>query len=682
MNITEIQDELFRLEYPNLSRDHDPDIERYFYLRGIGQSQDALFIFQNRIIPRYPDPLFRTELMRSYRKHSSSFRLLLDAGYRALAARSLERIRAILGYIAKKIETYNPRDIYSTIKTAEDILALLPRERYEAVEGMDRFSRYADALEFHQKSIFRASELIRSYLNQSLSVIEDERRRQERLRLREEKRKRQRLVKEDWESYRRQKLYGFSGPAIDFSRVVFSPADLARIEIPSRFSSLEDQTLAFCVKYWNFINDSAFERILFLYSRKFGKKNYDVFLAIRRGRAAKRRDDEILASVLSSLTTGYYYSIRGDRYLQRNWNSLKYALENAGRLRALPAPASGGAEALRVSTEAALPAASGLAALPSPKGAPSAEGAAGPQRSGASSRTASAGSGQRKIGTVKKLKIAPAKTSSAGETKIAPARPNQQPRPKGTGYVGSDRYGLYAGSNTHEPTADTSIKTALKGGVLDPPANKTFAVIPPSKPALPKKPAAAVKPVLPAQPKLLPAKPSGQSVSAQPVIVKPAAVNVSPPPKPVKAAVPPPSEPSRQSLPESRTGISQAAAEAKPGEPPRRKIRRNAEVPIEPAGSSVSDRLRQLSGRSYDLYQDRFLTHVRQAIRKVLSSGRGIFFTLGEDAEDLVYNFLEAHYSDPYMNWAESAERRELAALGFELESLNSIIDECYKRLN
>jgi glycosyltransferase involved in cell wall biosynthesis len=39
---------------------------------------------------------------------------------------------------------------------------------------------------------------------------------------------------------------------------------------------------------------------------------------------------------------------------------------------------------------------------------------------------------------------------------------NQQPRPKGTGYVGSDGYGLYTKSNTHEPAADTNSKTALK----------------------------------------------------------------------------------------------------------------------------------------------------------------------------------------------------------------------------
>jgi hypothetical protein len=225
------------------------------------------------------------------------------------------------------------------------------------------------------------------------------------------------------------------------------------------------------------------------------------------------------------------------------------------------------------------------------------------------------------------------------------------------------------------------------------------------KPALPVKPAATVKPALPVQPKLPPVKPAGQNVPAKPAVAaKPAAVvrpalpaqPKLPPVKPAGQNVPvqsavaekpalpaKPSEPSRQSLPESRTaGISQAAAEAKPDRPPRRKIRRSPEVPMRPAGSSVSDRLRQLSGHSYDLYQDRFLTHVRQAIRKVLSSGRGIFFTVSEGAEDLVYNFLETHYSDPYMNWAESAERKELAALGFELESLNLIIDECYKRLN
>jgi hypothetical protein len=90
-----------------------------------------------------------------------------------------------------------------------------------------------------------------------------------------------------------------------------------------------------------------------------------------------------------------------------------------------------------------------------------------------------------------------------------------------------------------------------------------------------------------------------------------------------------------------------------------------------------------VSGRSYDLYQDRFLAKARPAIRKVLGAGRGrgIFSSLPEKAENLVYQFLESHYSDPYMNWAESGERGELAELGFDLESLFPVIDECYRML-
>jgi hypothetical protein len=106
-----------------------------------------------------------------------------------------------------------------------------------------------------------------------------------------------------------------------------------------------------------------------------------------------------------------------------------------------------------------------------------------------------------------------------------------------------------------------------------------------------------------------------------------------------------------------------------------------AAAAIPSAGGSVSDRLRELSGRSYDLYQDRFLAHVRPAIRKNLAAGKGLFFKISEQAEDLVYHFLKGHYADPYMNWKDSEERQALAAMGFSLESLIPIIDECYQRL-
>jgi hypothetical protein len=509
MNISEIEDELFRLEYPNLMADHDPDIERYYYLRNTGQSPDALHIFESRLKPRYPDDEFRTALMRSYRSRHPSFRKLLAAGYHALGQRSLERIRLSINYIADRADSYNPKDVFSTIRAAEDILRILPKERYEAIDGIDRYARYAGALNIRARSAAAAAGLVRAYLTQSLTVVEEERRRRETLERQELQRERKRLVKLDWEGYRWQKKYG-SLPLIDFSSVVFSPADILRIEIPRSLPRLEDQTLAYCIKYWNLTEDAAFERTLFLYSRKYGARNHDVYMTIRRGKMAKQRDDEILASVLSSLVKGYYYSITGDRYLQQKWNTVKPLLTGA-------APDRG--------TQPALP--------------------------------------------------APDQVSSAGEPAGKPAE-----------------------------TKKAAEKPVKKKAGKKKPGKKTEK----------KRPAAGKK--------------------------------------------------------RKKRRIRRSSAAA-----------RNVPAAKEEIGGSVSNRLRALSGRSYDLYQDRFLGHVRPAIRKVLGEGKGLFFRIPEEAENLLYDFLKDHYSDPYMDWAGSDERKALEEMGFDLASLNPIIDECYGKL-
>ncbi|MDR0601788.1 MAG: hypothetical protein LBG42_05345 [Treponema sp.] len=520
MNIGEIQDELLRSEYPYLLPNHDPDIERYYYLRSTGQPEDALRIFQSRLRIRYPNDEFRTALLRSYRSRDPAFRLLMGAAYRALGERSLERIRRAINYIVDKADHYNRRDVYSTIRAAEDIMQLLPRDRFEAVAAIERFLRYAQAMDFKVKSMMKAVELIRAYLTQSLSVAENEKRRRERRRRREE------------EETRRFKLR-FGGPVIDFSSVVFSPGDLSRIEIPENITRIEDQILAFCVKYWNQIDDPAFERILFLYSRKHGTKHYDVFLAIRRSRMAKRRDDEILSAVMSALVSGYYYSIRGDRYLQIRWNIIKAQMNSP---EALLAPGARG-----VKTE---------------------DGEGG----GEKIEKAEDGGDGASSGAVK----------AAAGRKPSPRRKPARKKPA---------------------RRKTEKKTAVR----------------PGKTAAAKRPAEG-----------------GEDLETR------------------KA--------------------------------PARRRRKFRTVPA-PAGGSVSDRLQELSGRSYDLYRERFLSHVRPSIRKILGAGRGIFFNPPERAEDLIFDFLKGHYSDPYMNWAESADRKALAEMGFELPSLYPVIDECYRRL-
>jgi hypothetical protein len=501
MDFEDVQDELFRLEYPYLHAGSDPDIERYCYLRAAGQGRAALDIYQYRIKPRYPDDSLRMALLHTYRSRNPLFPKLLAVGYRRLAERALEQVRKIIGYIGEKIRAYNKQDVYSTIKTIEDILRFFPREQYEAVSGLDRMYRYAQVLNHQVGPMEQAVELVRSYLSRSLPVLEKERSRRQ--------------------NQERKPGHGAKEAALDFSLVVFSGADLARIEIPSRFTRPEDQTLAYCMKYWNLINDAAFEQILFLYSRKYGKKNHAVYVTIRRGRNANYRDEEILSSVMSMLVTGYYYSIQGDRYLQWNWQLIKNAMDRA-------LTKSAPAEQAKVPKE-------------TPTKAP-----------------------------VKAPKETPAKVPKEAPVKVPTKAPVKVPT-----------------------------KAPVKAPVKVP-----------------------VK-----VPKETPVK-----------VPKEAPVKV--PAKVPKTA------------------------------PPR------------PTGGSVSDRLRKLSGRGYDLYQDRFLAHLRPAIRKILGTGRGIFFSLPEKTEDLVYHYLRDHYADPYMNWPESGECRQLAEQGFRLPSLDPVIDECFRKIS
>jgi hypothetical protein len=555
MNVPEILEELLRLEYPSLLPGHDPDIERYYYLRSRGDARSAMVIYQTRLKSRYPDDNFRLTLLRCYRSRDPSYYRLLALGYRALGERCLERVRKAIAYIAGKVDVYNEKDAYSTIKAAEDILLLFPGDRYEAAAGIERYFRYAQTLNFCLPSMSRAADLIHSYLSQSLSVVEEERNRREEARQLARAGEIQRMVQADLENYLQQKN---SGPArgfsIDLSSITFSPEDLTRIEIPQFMSRVEDQTLAYCVKYWRLIEDTAFERILFLYSRKYNRKNYEAFIAIRRGRLHNHRDDEILASVMSVLVTGYYYSIRGDRYLQQQWSVIKLSLEQ--NFLAASVPSS--------SVEEAPP--SGRAVQ-----APARRSPVGRTKTGSGKTTAArkkTASGDRII--KKKKKALPA-------------------------LVSKEKKAIVRERREAADTADTARKVqAERAG---PENRKTRAAL------------------------------------------------------------------------SSLTSASQVKSRAS-----------RAAAAIPSAGGSVSDRLRELSGRSYDLYQDRFLAHVRPAIRKNLAAGKGIFFKISEQAENLVYNFLKGHYADPYMNWKDSEERQALAAMGFSLESLIPIIDECYQR--
>lgn len=96
---------------------------------------------------------------------------------------------------------------------------------------------------------------------------------------------------------------------------------------------------------------------------------------------------------------------------------------------------------------------------------------------------------------------------------------------------------------------------------------------------------------------------------------------------------------------------------------------------------SISDKIRKISGRSYDVFQDLFLSKVRTFIQDALHKARipgekGLGDKLGM-AEDLVYACMKKNYLNTYFDWPNSHEYKQLKEYGFDLQTLDGIIEHC-----
>jgi hypothetical protein len=188
-----------------------------------------------------------------------------------------------------------------------------------------------------------------------------------------------------------------------------------------------------------------------------------------------------------------------------------------------------------------------------------------------------------------------------------------------------------------------------------PQAARPLLVVPtPTTLALPPPPAA------PAEASPRPERKAAAKKAAEPIAKKA--------PVPVAAKVAPTAKPKRRGKP-ARLQASEADA-----------------APKKPIGSgSVSDIIKRLSGRTYDVYHDIFLASVRPSIRAELVANRtkshGLFDDSMNRAEELVYHFIETNYDNAYMDWAGSTQRAELAGLGYQIAKLEPLIEHCYRRL-
>ena len=87
-----------------------------------------------------------------------------------------------------------------------------------------------------------------------------------------------------------------------------------------------------------------------------------------------------------------------------------------------------------------------------------------------------------------------------------------------------------------------------------------------------------------------------------------------------------------------------------------------------------------MTGKTYTVYKDLFFREIRPSIRATLAASRSgranPFGTKQNDAEEIMFGFLEAHYDDPYQKWKGSSERKAVEDLGYTIPALEPVISD------
>jgi len=489
--------ELLERVFPDLRYGGDPDIERYFELRASGRMLDALAIYTARLKPRYPDDAKRIVLLRLYRTHSPAYADFLEGLLMERADEIIARIKANIRILIAPLEGLKLKDTYAVLKAVERIARRLPEDSEKARAFASAYEDYARLLKYYAADMARVSYLLGEFYEQG-QLNDDQAPDFIGESLRAEEKRRQERQETEHKNF------------FDLDRIEFDAADVRRIEIPQGIERDEDRVLAYCHKYWLRVDDPAFERIVWLYARKYDTKHYEVFKAIKFARRRKYADDEVLTLVATTIAERYSYTVQGDLYMQAAWRRIKASLYGKA------------------------------------------------------------------------------------SAKIQPRQPEQAPPKAGM------------------------IKVASKTHI---------------------------------------------SLSRQRADILPAA-----PESVVSRTAPHADKPAEQTLKQAYK-----PQPIKTGNPQK-------------AGGSISDRIKFLSGKAYDVYKELFFAKLRPHIRDALLTRKNSAAQLfGEElnkAENYVYDFMERNYANPYMDWPSSEQRKQLSRLGVEMESIDPIIELCYRKIS
>lgn len=322
--LTELDVYILKQEFPQLSLTEDPDIERYFEFRALNRQSEALKLYNTKLKHKYPDDKVRVLLMTYYRKRDYRFHVLLTDSLAQLAAKTILQVKRTILFFTETVAPLKTAKVYTIIQVCEKIIAAISPDRFAAIGFTEKYVRYAVKLQFHDKMMKQAADIIRMYITDTISSV------------REFRAEHNRKIIED----KNRKIVRREDSVVDFSKITFTKQQIDAITIPAVITRTEDKVLAYTMKYWDRYADGAFENILLLYSRKYGTHHYNVFQAVKVGRIRGWKDEEILHAVLANVARGYYYSITGDLYLQRAWKQIRAKIALVPQQKALPSPSA------------------------------------------------------------------------------------------------------------------------------------------------------------------------------------------------------------------------------------------------------------------------------------------------------------------------------------------------------
>ncbi len=400
---------------------------------------------------------------------------------------------------------------------------------------------------------------------------------------------------------------------IDFSKITFTRQQIAAITIASSIYRTEDKVLAYTIKYWNRYDDGAFENTVLLYSRKYGTNHYAVFQAVKIARIRKWKDDELLHAVLANVAQGYYYNISGDLYLQRTWKQLKLKLgpeTPQEDTAALPKKTAQPKEAKRQ------PLKSRAEKAPKTLKDKKTQGAAGKKRGSRTMHTEVSISEVSAQPTKKRLHL-------KSEDKIVPVRVTRK---------------------TDKAAAAVPLKSE---GTLQ--LDQTAPKVKKDEPAQPYSP------------------PNTRTAAAS------TAVKSDIPVTPVQAASGVRRKTRASPVQKTADKVSQESLEKQVLPVQIYPLTAPKERPL-----SIADTIKKVTGKNYGVYHDLFFKNVRASIRAILQYSAihklSFFGSEQNNAENIIYQFLETHYDNPYQQWQGSEEQADVLKEGFRIDSLEPII--------